>query len=144
MQAGRSRRTGLIDKRVGCVNSVTADLQGKSMLARQLARAALCGPFVGTPRHALDTTSRPQTAFGEPSSQSKNSLQGAAAEFAHPTGRRATAARLTYRLWWQWQQVHPGVNPSLAGSGPASPVMDPWPTTKPPTRDITALGYTYV
>jgi NADPH:quinone reductase-like Zn-dependent oxidoreductase len=26
-------------------------------------------------RHALDTTSRPQTAFGDPFSQSKNSLQ---------------------------------------------------------------------
>ncbi len=47
------------------------------------------------------------------------------------------------RLWWQWQQTHSGVNPSLTGSGPTSPVMDPWSTTEPQTRDITAMGYTY-
>jgi tyrosinase len=48
------------------------------------------------------------------------------------------------RLWWQWQQTHSGVNPSLTGSGPTSPVMDPWSTTEPQTREITAMGYTYV
>jgi tyrosinase len=48
------------------------------------------------------------------------------------------------RLWWQWQQAHPGLNPNLTGSGPSSPVMDPWAYTEPQTRDITALGYEYV
>jgi tyrosinase len=47
------------------------------------------------------------------------------------------------RLWWQWQQAHPGVNPSLTGSGSSSPVMDPWSYTETDTRDITTLGYTY-
>jgi tyrosinase len=48
------------------------------------------------------------------------------------------------RLWWQWQQAHPGKNPSLSGSGPTSPVMDPWAYTETDTRDITTLGYEYV
>jgi len=47
------------------------------------------------------------------------------------------------RLWWQWQQAHPGQNPSVSGTGPDSPVMDPWPYTEADTRDITAMGYTY-
>jgi tyrosinase len=47
------------------------------------------------------------------------------------------------RLWWQWQQAHPGLNPNLTGTGPDSPVMDPWPYTEADTRDITAMGYTY-
>jgi tyrosinase len=48
------------------------------------------------------------------------------------------------RLWWQWQQAHAGENPNLTGTGPASPVMDPWSYTESQTRDITALGYEYV
>jgi tyrosinase len=48
------------------------------------------------------------------------------------------------RLWWDWQQAHPGENPNLAGSGATSPVMDPWAYTEPQTRDITTLGYEYV
>jgi len=48
------------------------------------------------------------------------------------------------RLWWQWQQAHPGQNPNLTGMmGATSPVMDPFPYTEPGTRDITALGYAY-
>jgi tyrosinase len=47
------------------------------------------------------------------------------------------------RLWWQWQQAHPGLNPNLTGTGPNSPVMDPWAYTEADTRDITAMGYTY-
>jgi tyrosinase len=48
------------------------------------------------------------------------------------------------RLWWQWQQSYPGVNPTLTGSGASSAVMDPWSYTETQTRDITALGYDYV
>jgi tyrosinase len=48
------------------------------------------------------------------------------------------------RLWWQWQQAHPGENPTLTGSGAQSPVMDPYPTTEPQTRDPHAMGFTYV
>jgi tyrosinase len=48
------------------------------------------------------------------------------------------------RLWWQWQQSHAGKNPNLTGTGPSSPVMDPWSYTEPQTRDINALGYAYV
>lgn len=47
------------------------------------------------------------------------------------------------RLWWLWQQSHPGENPMLSGSGPDSPVMDPWSTTESQTRDTAAMGYTY-
>lgn len=47
------------------------------------------------------------------------------------------------RLWWQWQQARPGLNPNLTGTGPDSPVMDPWSYTEADTRDITAMGYTY-
>ena len=48
------------------------------------------------------------------------------------------------RLWWEWQQAHPGKNPSLTGTGPSSPVMDPWAYTETQTRDMLALGYEYV
>jgi len=47
------------------------------------------------------------------------------------------------RLWSVWQKAHPGINPDLAGAG-LSTVMDPWSTTEPETRDIEAMGYTYV
>ena len=45
------------------------------------------------------------------------------------------------RLWWVWQQTHAGQNPPLAG---AAATMDPWSETEPDTRDINALGFTYV
>jgi hypothetical protein len=46
------------------------------------------------------------------------------------------------RLWWTWQTSPQGAgqNPPLSGG---AAVMDPWPTTEPDTRDITALGYEY-
>lgn len=47
------------------------------------------------------------------------------------------------RLWWQWQETHAGLNPNLTGTGPSSPVMDPWAYTEADTRSITSLGYTY-
>jgi tyrosinase len=47
------------------------------------------------------------------------------------------------RLWWQWQQTHPNLNPSLTGTGPDSPTMDPWSYTETQTRDITTMGYSY-
>ena len=45
------------------------------------------------------------------------------------------------RIWAAWQGANPGQNPSLAG---AAAIMDPWSETEVDTRDITALGYTYV
>jgi tyrosinase len=47
------------------------------------------------------------------------------------------------RLWWQWQKSPQGAgkNPSLSGT---AAVMDPWTNTEASTRDIVALGYTYV
>ena len=45
------------------------------------------------------------------------------------------------RIWSVWQTANPGQNPALAG---AASVMDPWPETEVDTRDITALGVTYV
>lgn len=50
------------------------------------------------------------------------------------------------RLWSQWQQAHPGLNPILPGppSSPGSPVMDPWSYSEADTRSITAMGYAYV
>lgn len=45
------------------------------------------------------------------------------------------------RLWAEWQAANPGQNPNLAG--PAA-IMDPWPEDEAATRDITALGYTYL
>ena len=48
------------------------------------------------------------------------------------------------RLWWEWQQAHVGANPNLTGTGPDSPVMDPWSYSEVQTRDTTGLGYEYV
>lgn len=45
------------------------------------------------------------------------------------------------RLWHKWQQVNPGLNPSLPG---ADIVMDPWSDTEGSVRDITAMGFIYV
>ncbi|HEX9859093.1 MAG TPA: tyrosinase family protein [Paracoccaceae bacterium] len=45
------------------------------------------------------------------------------------------------RIWAAWQAANPGQNPSLAG---AAAIMDPWPENEVATRDIAALGYTYV
>ncbi len=45
------------------------------------------------------------------------------------------------RIWAEWQAANPGQNPSLAG---AAAIMDPWPEDEVATREITALGYTYV
>lgn len=47
------------------------------------------------------------------------------------------------RLWWVWQQAHAGQNPNLTGTGPSSPVMDPWAYTEADTRDVTTMGYAY-
>jgi tyrosinase len=45
------------------------------------------------------------------------------------------------RIWAQWQTANPGEHPALAGS---AAIMDPWPEDEVATRDIAALGYTYV
>jgi tyrosinase len=45
------------------------------------------------------------------------------------------------RIWAEWQAAIPGQNPSLAG---AAAIMDPWPENEAATRDINALGYTYI
>jgi len=47
------------------------------------------------------------------------------------------------RLWWDWYRSPQGnhQNPPLTGS---AAVMDPWSYTETSTRDIHALGYTYV
>jgi tyrosinase len=47
------------------------------------------------------------------------------------------------RLWWQWQTSAQGTgkNPPLTG---AAAVLDPWSYVESDTRDITALGYSYV
>ena len=45
------------------------------------------------------------------------------------------------RLWAEWQGANPGQNPNLAG---AAAIMDPWPENEVDTRDIAALGYTYI
>lgn len=45
------------------------------------------------------------------------------------------------RIWAVWQGSHPGQNPPLAG---AAAIMDPWSETEVDTRDIAALGYTYI
>jgi tyrosinase len=45
------------------------------------------------------------------------------------------------RIWFEWQAANPGQNPALAG---AAATMDPWSETEPDTRDVTALGFTYV
>jgi hypothetical protein len=48
-------------------------------------------------RHALDRTSRPQTAFGDPSSQNKNSLQRGRGRVYAPYGLRQGHPQLTPR-----------------------------------------------
>jgi hypothetical protein len=78
--------TGEIDP-VGCVNSVTGDLQGKSMLARRLARAALCGPFVGTPRRDCD---RWRTRTARESSERAGFSSRASGGFVRSAGKAAT------------------------------------------------------
>ena len=45
------------------------------------------------------------------------------------------------RIWAQWQGANPGQNPPLSG---AAATMDPWSETEVDTRDILALGFTYV
>jgi len=45
------------------------------------------------------------------------------------------------RIWANWQVANPGQNPPLTG---ADATMDPWSETEVDTRDIAALGYTYV
>lgn len=45
------------------------------------------------------------------------------------------------RIWAEWQAANPGENPPLAGT---AATMDPWTETEVDTRDIAALGYTYV
>ena len=45
------------------------------------------------------------------------------------------------RLWSVWQAANPGQNPPLSG---AAATMDPWTETETDTRDMIALGYTYV
>jgi tyrosinase len=45
------------------------------------------------------------------------------------------------RIWAEWQTANPGQNPALAG---AAAIMDPWSETEVDTRDVEALGYTYV
>jgi tyrosinase len=45
------------------------------------------------------------------------------------------------RIWAEWQAANPGQNPNLVG---AAATMDPWTENEQDTRDIAALGYTYV
>ncbi len=45
------------------------------------------------------------------------------------------------RLWAEWQAANPGQNPNLTGS---AAIMDPWSEDEAATRDIAALGYSYV
>ena len=45
------------------------------------------------------------------------------------------------RIWAQWQVANPGQNPALVG---AAAIMDPWTEGEVDTRDIAALGYSYV
>jgi len=45
------------------------------------------------------------------------------------------------RIWAEWQAANPGQHPNLPG---AAAIMDPWPENETATRDITALGYTYL
>lgn len=44
------------------------------------------------------------------------------------------------RLWHEWQQTHPGQNPTLIG---ADAVMDPWSETVDQVLDIADLNYSY-
>ena len=45
------------------------------------------------------------------------------------------------RIWAEWQATNPGQDPNLAG---AAAIMDPWSENETATRNIAALGYTYV
>jgi tyrosinase len=45
------------------------------------------------------------------------------------------------RIWAQWQAGNPGQNPPLGG---VAATMDPWSEAEVDTRDILALGFTYV
>ena len=45
------------------------------------------------------------------------------------------------RIWAVWQTANPGQNPTLSG---VAAIMDPWTESEVDTRDIAALGYTYV
>ncbi|MCH8878462.1 MAG: tyrosinase family protein [Planctomycetes bacterium] len=45
------------------------------------------------------------------------------------------------RIWAEWQVANPGQNPNLTGS---AAIMDPWSEDEVATRDISALGYSYV
>jgi tyrosinase len=45
------------------------------------------------------------------------------------------------RIWAEWQGANPSQNPGLVG---AAGIMDPWAETEVDTRDIMALGYSYV
>ncbi len=44
------------------------------------------------------------------------------------------------RRWHEWQQGHPGQNPSLFGS---NAVLDPWPERFDDVLNISAMGYSY-
>ena len=78
-------------------------------------------------------------------------------EIPHSTMRKVIARRLVEskreaphfyltvdceidRLWHEWQQTHPGQNPTLIG---ADAVMDPWPETVDQVLDIADLNYSY-
>jgi tyrosinase len=45
------------------------------------------------------------------------------------------------RIWAAWQTANPGQNPTLTG---VAATMDPWTETEVDTRDIAALGFTYL
>ncbi|PYS63343.1 MAG: hypothetical protein DMF74_10425 [Acidobacteria bacterium] len=44
------------------------------------------------------------------------------------------------KIWADWQVLHPGVGPTLAG---ADKIMDPWTTTAAQVASISAAGYSY-
>lgn len=44
------------------------------------------------------------------------------------------------KIWADWQALHPGVGPTLAG---ADKIMDPWTTTAAQVASISTLGYSY-
>jgi len=43
------------------------------------------------------------------------------------------------RLWWQWQTMHPGLDPDLASSA-----LPPWPVSVGETLNIANFGYEYL
>ena len=57
-----------------------------------------------------------------------------------PTGEEIRE-RVCIDCWAEWQAANPGQNPTLTGT---AAIMDPWTDTEADTRDITALGYTYL